>query len=173
MVRPSITRKRGFTLIELLVSVAIIMLLSALAMAALNQARKGARDTQRISVLREMQTALELYYDEYGGYPTGDGEGLGGWDTPGDGDFVNELNVAQFLTASVHDPLIDDESGNLRYARYSAGDYGCAVERGDFYVLGVADMENSSGEHSLSPGWSCPSRDWQDEMEFVVGKFEN
>ncbi len=167
------THQKGFTLIELLVSVAIIALLSSLVMAALNQARKGARDSQRISSLRELQTGLEFYYDKHSQYPDGDGAGAGGWDTPGDGTFLTALVNEDFMQNHVHDPLADDDTGNLRYHRYAAGDFGCAVERGAFYVMGVADMERSSGAHENSLGWSCPERDWQDEMEFVVGKFEN
>ncbi len=163
----------GFTLIELLVVVAIIALLSSVITASLNEARKGARDTQRIASLREIQTGLELYYNEHSRYPDGDGAGAGGWDTPGDGTFITALVDGGFMQGHVRDPLADDDTGNLRYHRYSAGDFGCPVERGAFYVMGVADMEKSSGAHENSPGWSCSERDWQDEMEFVVGKFES
>lgn len=164
---------RGFTLIELLVVLAIIGLLSSIVLAALNQSRKGARDAQRISSLRELQTGLEFYYNAHSRYPDSDGLGAGGWDTPGDGTFLTPLVDEHFMQGHVRDPLSDDDTGNLRYNRYDAGDFGCPVERGAFYVMGIADMEKSSGAHENSPGWSCPGRDWQDEMEFVVGKFES
>ncbi len=61
--------KSGFTLIELLVVIAIIGLLSTLSILALNQARAKARDAKRISDVRQMQTALELYYNDTGTYP--------------------------------------------------------------------------------------------------------
>lgn len=61
--------KKAFTLIELLVVIAIIGLLSTLSILALNQARARARDTKRISDVRQIQTALELYYNEVGDYP--------------------------------------------------------------------------------------------------------
>ncbi len=165
---------RGFTLIELMVSIAIIALLSSVVFAATNTARKGARDTQRLSSLREMQTALELYYNEHSSYPNGEDD-QGGWDTAEDGLFLAPLVNEGFLSAHVQDPLGVALGSNLRYAHYAAGDEGCPVENGGFYVLGVADMENSSGPHPLSPGWNCGTgnRDWQTEMEYVVGKFEN
>ncbi len=62
--------KSGFTLIELLVVIAIIGLLSTLSLLALNQARARARDTKRISDVRQMQTALELYYNDHAEYPS-------------------------------------------------------------------------------------------------------
>jgi len=62
--------KKGFTLIELLVVIAIIGLLSTMSVLALNQARARARDAKRISDVKQIQTALELYYNEEGQYPT-------------------------------------------------------------------------------------------------------
>lgn len=63
--------KKGFTLIELLVVVAIMGLLTALAVIALNQARARARDARRISDIKQIQTALELYYLDGSAYPDG------------------------------------------------------------------------------------------------------
>jgi len=63
------TQKKGFTLIELLVVVAIIGLLSTLSIVALNTARAKARDARRVSDVKQIQTALELYYNDKGGYP--------------------------------------------------------------------------------------------------------
>ncbi len=62
-------KKQGFTLIELLVVIAIIGLLSTLSILALNQARARARDAKRIADVKQIQTALELYYNEMGDYP--------------------------------------------------------------------------------------------------------
>lgn len=69
--------KKGFTLIELLVVIAIIGLLSTLAVVALGSARVKARDSKRLSDLKQLQTALELYYTDQGSYPSGSGVTLG------------------------------------------------------------------------------------------------
>jgi prepilin-type N-terminal cleavage/methylation domain-containing protein len=61
---------KGFTLIELLVVIAIIGLLSTLAVIALNSARAKSRDSKRISDVKQIQTALELFYSDMNGYPT-------------------------------------------------------------------------------------------------------
>ncbi|MBI1961429.1 MAG: type II secretion system protein [Parcubacteria group bacterium] len=59
----------GFTLIELLVVIAIIGLLSTLAVVALNNARAKGRDAKRVSDIKSVQTALELYFADKNTYP--------------------------------------------------------------------------------------------------------
>jgi prepilin-type N-terminal cleavage/methylation domain-containing protein len=61
--------KRGFTLIELLVVIAIIGILSSVVLASLGTARQKARDATRISDMKNIQLALELYYDSLQAYP--------------------------------------------------------------------------------------------------------
>ena len=86
--------KSGFTLIELLVVIAIIGLLSTLSLLALNQARARARDTKRISDVRQMQTALEMLYNDTGDYP--------------DGTKVALSNIGEFLDPVPTPPTIID-----------------------------------------------------------------
>ncbi len=70
--------KKGFTLIELLVVVAIMGLLAGVAIVALNSARQKARDARRVADVKQIQTALELYYNDNNGYPTSNVAALGG-----------------------------------------------------------------------------------------------
>ncbi len=63
------TNRRGFTLIELLVVIAIIGILSSVVLASLNSARQKGRDARRIADIKQLQLALELYYDANGEYP--------------------------------------------------------------------------------------------------------
>ena len=66
-------KQKGFTLVELLVVVAIIGLLSTLAVVSLNGIRERARDTKRINDVGAVQKALELVKSEKGSYkPSGD-----------------------------------------------------------------------------------------------------
>ena len=70
--------KPGFTLIELLVVIAIIGLLSTLSIVALNSARAKSRDARRVSDIKQTQTALELFFNEAGYYPTAASTTMGG-----------------------------------------------------------------------------------------------
>lgn len=63
--------KKGFTLIELLVVIAIIGILSSVVLASLNSARQKSRDARRVADVKQLQLALELYYDSNSSvYPT-------------------------------------------------------------------------------------------------------
>ena len=65
----TLMKSNGFTLIELLVVVSLIGVLATLVIANMNSARERARDAQRKSDLRNIQTGLRLYYNDNGGYP--------------------------------------------------------------------------------------------------------
>ena len=64
------TNEKGFTLVELLVVVSIIGLLSTLAIVALGSARTKARDAKRVSDMRQIATALEMYFSDNDYYPS-------------------------------------------------------------------------------------------------------
>lgn len=61
--------RQGFTLIELLTVIAIIGILASIVLVSLTTARQKARDARRISDVKNIQLALEEYYNDNLKYP--------------------------------------------------------------------------------------------------------
>lgn len=132
-------KKKGFTLVELLVVIAIIGLLSTLAFVSLNNARSKARDAKRVSDVRQIQSALELYYNESTSpsYPAGSGSDISGSTT-----LVNNTT----LPTAPGNPDGDCLAGTdgYYYTRSTADEY--LLE----YCLGGATGGIDPGTHTAS-----------------------
>lgn len=61
--------KKGFTFIELLVAFSIIGVLMTIVVAGASATRKSARVAQRVSDMKKVQSALDLYYARNKSYP--------------------------------------------------------------------------------------------------------
>jgi prepilin-type N-terminal cleavage/methylation domain-containing protein len=61
--------RKGFTLIEILIVVAIIAILASVVLVGLGPTQQAGRDARRLSDIREVQNALELFYNKCGFYP--------------------------------------------------------------------------------------------------------
>lgn len=61
----------GFTLIELLIVMSLIGMLALIGIQNFRSSQMRGRDAVRKSDLRNIQTALRLYYNDYGRYPAG------------------------------------------------------------------------------------------------------
>ena len=98
----------AFTLIELLVVIAIIGLLASIVLVALNQARVKSRDAKRVADLRQIQTALELYYSDSGAYPSMDCESTAGgawsacWSTFLPSQYISQISSDPLNTPSTY-----------------------------------------------------------------------
>jgi len=111
-------KSKGFTLIELLVVIAIIGLLATVVLVSVTNSRQKARDVRRISDLRQITLALEMYAEANNRlYPDGgDGRtanGCNDWNAA-----VNGLTVIQpqYISALPSDP-----TGTTPYAYESDG----------------------------------------------------
>lgn len=66
-----ISGQKGFTILELLVVVALLVILATMGLALLNPTRifGQGRDAKRISDLKQVQNALQLYFNDNKVYP--------------------------------------------------------------------------------------------------------
>jgi prepilin-type N-terminal cleavage/methylation domain-containing protein len=65
-----INKKNGFTIIELLMVISIISLLSTVIFSFTNETRAKARDSVRLSDMKQIGTAMQMYYQDTGTIPT-------------------------------------------------------------------------------------------------------
>ena len=131
---------RGFTLIELLVVIAIIGILSSVVLASLNSARKKGRDARRISDMKQIQLALELYYDNNASeYP----------DAVCTTIVAGQCTVSSisptYISVTPNDPQANSTTWLYFYDNLTSADATCAVATGvcTTYVLG-ATLEDTA-----------------------------
>lgn len=126
---------RGFTLIELLVVIAIIGILSSVVLASLNSARKKGRDARRISDVKQIQLALELYYDTNQSYPVGNGAAS---------TTLTSLVSSSFISSIPQDPT---NAGSYVYSYSSVDSTGAvcaATPCSSFLIKAVIEGGNSA-----------------------------
>jgi len=136
--------RSGFTLVELLVVISIIGILAALIVVNLAGARERARDVQRKNDLRQIQTALRLYFNDFQQFPT------------------SNFNRIQHGTTQYNWGSAFSVNGNLYIDLpkdpVSAGEYIYQYRRnpnnGDEYCLWVR-LENASDKQILESQERC------------------
>ena len=65
----------AFTLVELLVVISIIGILASIGLVAFRSAQFRGRDAERKSDLKELGSSVELFYADYGKYPSAGADG--------------------------------------------------------------------------------------------------
>lgn len=121
--------KKGFTLIELLVVISIIGVLSSTILGSLSDARASARDARRQLDIKNIQTALEIYYTNNGEYPV-----TNGWRLPHTWDNF-ETEIGMNLPRDPSDESAYPYNGGLSYAYYTGTGFSIGCTPGQWYML--------------------------------------
>jgi len=140
-------QNKGFTLVELLVVVSLIGVLATLVLANLNSGRQRVRDAQRKSDVRNIQTALRLYYNDNAGYPGSSSGKIVGCDGTCEWGAMWQNDDITYMNVLPGDPLTTQ---SYRYTSSGAGS--------ETYTL-EACFENKSDDKGVvtSDTTWCPS----------------
>ncbi|MFA4942757.1 MAG: prepilin-type N-terminal cleavage/methylation domain-containing protein [Patescibacteria group bacterium] len=137
--------KKAFTLIELLVVIAIIGVLATVSIIALSNARSKSRDAKRVGNMKQVQTALELFFNDNGRYPTVEEWDLGTlYSTTSD---ATTTYMRVIPTAPT--PADGDCSEGENELAYTS------VDNGAFAHIGINTKFWSSSEANSTASWSC------------------
>ncbi len=161
-------KQKAFTLIELLVVIAIIGILATLAVVALQQARQNARDAKRIADMKQVSTALELFFSENGRYPTVEewnngsivssstGEvfmhSIPSAPTPADGDCLEASNTYTYVPAVDGSTYAIDFCTGKQVSNLPEGVK--QMTPGGVFFVGNIDEEEGGGEEVVTT-WVC------------------
>jgi type II secretion system protein G len=142
--KPATTKNiLGFTLIELLVVISLIGILATLVMANLNAGRGRSRDAQRKSDMRNIATALRLYYNDRGAFPTNNTDGeivaCGSYTSP----VACEWGEPWAVGTTTYMPILPDDSLEDQVYKYEV-----SSDRDSFTL--EACLENKSDDKGVS-----------------------
>ncbi|HKC04341.1 MAG TPA: prepilin-type N-terminal cleavage/methylation domain-containing protein [Patescibacteria group bacterium] len=149
------SKTKGFTLIELLVVISIIGILTTLVSANLNAARSRARDAERKSDMRNISTALRLYFNDYGKYPLSNNS----LNIMGCGVSATELCTAGAAwiggqSSTIYMSILPKDPSSNQVYRYTSP---CGGVSTDTYCL-QACLENKSDTSGIATATNwCPS----------------
>ncbi len=154
-------KSKGFTLIELLVVVAIIGILATVVLASLGNARSRAKDATRMSDLKTLQTAYEMYLND--GRGSGNTIPATAWACSTTSTvLMQQLRTYNYVPDIIHDPdapsinncnlLLSGTSGPTgTYAAYMFVNYG----NGEYCLN--ARLENTPTNPCVSGQGYCGS----------------
>ena len=186
--------KSGFTLIELLVAISIVGILSGILISVINPValRAKARDSQRKTDLKQIQTALELYFADFRRYPYSQSSlpcsGTCAWSqVSGSGPLTNALSPssgAVYINSVPTDPLgqTGSNTGPCFLSNFYRYNYRTTADGGRYVVTALMESLTSDDEGrcedlnnwgTLGGCTSGGSNTWEDPATSICYGAEN
>lgn len=143
---------KGFTLLEVLVVVSIIGLLSSIVFSSISTSRVKSRDTLRITQIREVQNALDLYYAVNGVYPDNT-TALTAPEVPHNwSSMLSSLNSGNFIKAT----FLDNKKSEGFLANFDFIKTAYAVIGFPFYPSSIQDpLYKAGADYPYSYGYTA------------------
>jgi len=168
-------KQPGFTIVELFIVIVVIAILAAITIVTYSGIKNRAQDSRRLQDVQSIVAALDAHKILIGTYPNPIPNDPSGWEvsknTPES--FLSALKSSGTLTSLTPVDPINSGNNMYKYYKYPAGNAGCDVARGDFYILAVQTLSSKSG-NGHGPGFSCSGRDWGlNEGAWVTGSYTN
>gem|GEM_PF-1826904 len=139
-------KKSAFTLIELLIIIVIVGVITSMTFISLNGTRAKSRDTKRISDIRQLQSALEMYRNDNVNYPPNGGVVAG---QP----LVGAINNQTYMKKVPVAPGTNDGSCTSDSYTYSQDNSGSSYHI--TYCLGGAVQSAGPSSCEAVPGQIC------------------
>ena len=155
----NIKKYSAFTFVELMIVVAVIGILMAVAIVSFNGFRSHSRDAKRVADIRQIQSALELYYANNKQYPSS--LTAGGQLADNSTVYIEKIPSAQVPA----DGNCSDYDNNYFYKVSGSNNSYYKI----YFCLG-SDIESfKAGETVAFPGdidtWTCGTDDWFDHRD--------
>lgn len=150
----------GFTLIEILVTISIIGMLSSIATVSYQSAKSSSRDVKRVSDTKQIQSALELFFEfnnyyPFDGQPGQEGQVLGLPETSrfSDSGFSSYLEGMEYMSTVPANPMPNGTPYVYRSLHRDGRD--CDDPECDAYAI-LFTLEKPAGSllagpHALTP----------------------
>ncbi len=145
--------KKGFTLVELLVVISVIGLLTSVVLVSFPTSTKKTRDAIKMRELKQIQTALRLYYDIYHQMPVNR--------TPGFGYCDDQPN---FLQEIVDAKLWPDNPKSPSEGHYCYYDYDVDNSTGALLVVTLESYSGTDGILGSCRPWAA-GESWCDKSD--------
>lgn len=151
--------KRGFTLIELLIVIAIVALVGVFAAVAVDSARSKQRDATRLSNVRQIQSALEDYFNDNNIYPSGELLPVGDASQSaclGSNGFASDCSAEPSIYLRVVSGTYEDGLDGIVACGEPQQKAFCysRLKEGDSYVI-YFELENTFAPVGLQSGLNC------------------